>query len=43
MINPNDDFSIDDASDLELKSVISSDKCTDTKKDDPFDNTEQDA
>ena len=36
-----DDFSIDDASDLELKTVMGNDKCPDSKKDETFDNTPQ--
>lgn len=37
-----DDFSIDDASDLELKTVMGND-CPDSKKDDVFDNSAQEA
>lgn len=41
LIAGSDDFSIDDASDLELKTVMGNDKCPDAKKDDVFDNSVQ--
>ena len=43
LIGGSDDFSIDDASDLELKTVMGNDKCPDSKKDDVFDNSAQEA